>query len=279
MSQGVDQGLLWHFCRQLNPEEQFFRRKNAQLFSLRYFSTLCLVWLGGPVGAKSFRLAIALSSVSYLLGGFASLFIHDDSTKLVSRQNIMRDIWRIARESFQLRPLRLRLVCYAVGREMTHAIIWIYTPLLLQAGVPLSIVSSAWALNSIACLVGTKLAGKYSLKLQDWQIFTVPVVLLAASMGVMSWRVNLWTIWTYLFMGIIQGWSGATLAPLVQRYARPEEQTSVVSLASTIGRIIYIPTLFIVGWVADFRLTLVPPAVFVMFVPLGIGLIVLLSRE
>lgn len=58
LSQGVDQGLLKHFCNQIDPGEDFFRRKTATLHCLRYISTLILVCLGGPIGAISLRLAL-----------------------------------------------------------------------------------------------------------------------------------------------------------------------------------------------------------------------------
>lgn len=101
---------------------------------------------------------------------------------------------------------------------MTHGIIWVFTPILIMAGVPLSIVSGAWALNSLACIVGTKLASKLVVKLKDWQILALPVGLMICSMTTLSIKINLRTVWTYLLMGVVQGWTGATLMTLVQEH-------------------------------------------------------------
>lgn len=136
LSQGVDQSLLRHFCQKINPDEDFFRRKTAQLNCWHYVIMLTLVWLGGPIGAISLRLAIALSGIPYIIGGIASLLVADDSKKLVTDKSPLSDMLRIVVSSFRNRPLRLRIFVYAVGREMTHCIIWVFTPLLLMAGVP-----------------------------------------------------------------------------------------------------------------------------------------------
>lgn len=279
LSQGVDQSLLRHFCHKINPDEDFFRRKTAQLNCWHYVVMLILVWLGGPIGAISLRLAIALSGVPYIFGGIASLLVVDDSQRLITDKSPFSDMFRIIVSSFQNRPLSLRIFTYAVGREMTHAVIWVFTPLLLLAGVPLAIVSTAWALNACASLLGARLATKYYLKLKDWQIFAIPLALMSLSMGIIGIHLSAITIWFYLLMGVVQGWTGATLMPLVQRYARPEEQTSVISLTSIVGRLVYIPTSLLTGWVADSELAHAPLVVLLCFAPVGLFLVYHLLRE
>lgn len=279
LSQGVGQGLLKYFCSQIDPHEDFFRRQTAKLHCLHYVSTLIFVWLGGPLGAISFRLAILLSGAPYVVAGFASLFVRDDSKKLESGGNPLSDMLRIASMSLQNRPLRARIIAYAVGREMTHSVIWVFTPLLTLVGVPISVVSLAWALNAATCLIGAMLAKRFSTKLKDWQVFALPLFLMVLSMGVMSWNLNLVTIWFYLLMGIVQGWTGSTLLPLVQRYVLPEEQTTVISLAHVFSRLVYIPVSFAIGWIAGINLSLTPLANLTIFAILGVYVLLLLRHR
>ncbi len=279
LSQGVDQSLLRHFCHKISPKEDFFRQKTARMNCWHYVVTLVLVWLGGPIGAISLRLAVLLSGIPYIIGGIASLMVTDDSEKLVTNKSPFRDMLRIVVSSFRNRPLCLRIFTYAVGREMTHAIIWVFTPLLIMVGVPLTVVSTAWALNALASLIGARLAVKFSIRLKDWQIFALPLALMMFSMGIISAHLNIITIWFYLLMGIVQGWTGATLMPLVQRYVRPEEQTSVISLASIVGRLIYIPTSLLVGWAGNWQITRTPLVVLLCFAPVGLLLVFHLLRE
>lgn len=279
LSQGVDQSLIRHFCQKIDPSEDFFRQKTAQLNCWHYAVTLVLVWLGGPIGAISLRLAVALSGAPYIIGGIASLMVADDSKKLVTDKNPFRDMLRIIVSSFRNQPLRLRIFAYAIGREMTHAIIWVFTPLLLMAGVPLAIVSVAWVLNALTCLLGARLAAKFGLRLKDWQIFALPLVLMSLSMGIIGVHLNIITIWFYLLMGVVQGWTGATLIPLVQHYTCPEEQTSVISLTSIVGRLVYIPTSLLIGLVGDWQLARTPLVVLLCFAPVGLLLTFCLARE
>lgn len=270
LSQGVDQTLLRHFAQKVQPGENFFRRQTAKLNMWRYFCTLILVTLGGPIGAISFRVAITLSGVPYLVAGVVSLLIVDDSQKLAPTQSSLQDMRRIVTESWRKRPLRVRILAYAIGREMTHAVIWVFTPMLIYVGVPLQIVSLAWAFNSVACLLGSNLAKRFAPKLPDWQILAWPLALMALSMGILSWRLNLTTIGLYGLMGIVQGWTGATLMPLVQQYAAEAEQTTVISLAHVIGSVaVYTPAVGLVGRMADYNLRYAPLCTLLIFLPIG----------
>ncbi len=279
LSQGVDQSLLKHFCKKIDPSEDYFRQKTAYLNCLHYISTLILVWLGGPIGAISFRLAILLSGIPYLIGGIASCFITDNSEKLITRSNPLYDMLQIVQSSFTNRPLRLRIFAFAIGREMTHVIIWVFTPMMLAAGVPLVLVSVGWALNAITCLIGSRIAAKYLLKFKEWQIFAIPLGIMVISMSLLGWRLNIFTIGVYLLMGIVQGWTGATLMPLVQRYASADRQTSVISLAQTVARLVYIPATWLVGWAADIRLQFAPLATVCIFLPFGLMILYGLRKE
>lgn len=274
LSQGVDTSLLKHFSHQIDPHESYFRRQAARLSFWQHCCTLMLVLIGGPIGVISFRLAIALASISQFIGGLASLLIVDDSANLIpAYRNPFLDMSRIICGCWQKRRLRLRIFAYAVGREMTHGIIWVYTPLLLFAGVPLVAVSCAWALNSLFCIAGSYLAMRYASKLHPWQIFAFPLILMFISMGVLSVTINLFTIWLYFLMGIVQGWTGATLMTLVQNETSPSEQTSIVSLAKVVSQILYIPAGYLVGLAADIKLNLAPLITLIIFAALG-GIIV-----
>lgn len=279
-SQGVDYSLLLHFTRKLDQSENFYKRQSSILSFWQYVATLILMLLGGPIGAIDFRLAIALSGASYLVGGMVSLFIKDDSVRLKPiSENALKDMVRVAKYSFKEKRLRIRIFTYAIGREITHAIIWVFTPMLLLAGVPISVVSLAWAFNSLACIVGAKLAGKLAPKFKDSQILALPLALMSLSMVALSVNLDIWTVWWYLLMGVTQGWTGATLMPMVQKQAPPEEQTSIISLAKVVGQMLYIPVSLITGWAADIDLRCATLATIVMFLPLGMILVSGLKRE
>lgn len=278
LSQGVDFSLLKHFSERLSSEKDAFRRQSARLSCWQQICTLILVLMGGPIGAIDFRLAVGISGAPYLLGSIAAIFIHDDSEKLNSSTSPILDVTRILKTCFIYAKLRWRILAYAVGREMTHGIIWVLTPMLMLAGVPLKIVSLAWALDSTMRLIGARLALRFAVRLKDWQTLGVAAALMSLSMGVLSVNISLWTIGFYGLMGIVCGWTGATLMPLVQESTPPSEQTTVISLAKVVSQILYIPSALVIGWAADCSLRFAPLATLLCFLPLSLIIISKLKR-
>ncbi len=285
LSDGVDQSLIKHFVSQISQgtgesETKLLKSKTAKLEIYKQCANLLLLMLGGPIGAINLRLAIALSAVNHFAGGVLSLFIKDDSEKLCPKhKNPLKDIYEIAKVAMKNRPLRTRIFAYAVGREMTHGIIWIATPLFLKAGIPMGIVSFAWVFNTLMCIVGAKIADKYGKNLSDTKIMAVPVVLMSVSMLVMGLHLNLFTVWLYGAMGITQGWTAATLIPMIQKYVKPTEQTSILSVTKTLSQMLYIPTVWVIGFVADIRLEYGLFATIAIFLPLGLIIIKKLKQD
>ncbi len=283
-SEGVDASLLRHFCYKFvtrksetkgikEDAEKLFKTKTARLAVAQYICSFILLLLGGPIGAIDFRLAIALSGVPELIGGIISIFIHDDSEKLQTEEKPLKDMARIVKSSLRDKPLRIRIFAHAVGRQLTHGIIWVATPLFMAAGVPLAIVSVAWAINSVTCIVGSVAAAKYVNKLSERWLFGIPLILAAISMGALSISINIFTVALYFLMGVVQGWTNAALGPMVQRYAKPSEQTSVVSITKVAGQLLYIPIVWLTGHVADIDLRFAPLMTLIIFIPLGLFVI------
>lgn len=108
LSGGVDQSLLKHFSGKIakqarKPESQVLKTNTARLECAKYACTLFLLVLGGPIGAIDLRLAIALSSVPKFIGGIISIFIDDDSEKLVPvHKNPMRDMARVMKTALSV---------------------------------------------------------------------------------------------------------------------------------------------------------------------------------
>lgn len=279
LSDGVDQTLIKHFTGKISQhtgesETKLLKTKTAKLEVMKQTCSLVLVALGGPIGAISLRLALALSSANYFIGGILSIFIVDDSEKLKpEHKNPFKDIKRIAKSTFQNEPLRTRVFAYAVGREMTHGIIWIATPLFLKAGVPIELVSFAWAFNALMAILGARLASRYGKKLSDAATLLVPTILMTSSMLIMGVHLGLGTVWLYGLMGITQGWTAASLMPMVQKYAKPSEQTSILSITKTLAQLLYIPVVWVIGYVADFKLEYGLFATVAIFLPISLIII------
>jgi hypothetical protein len=208
------------------------------------------------------------------------MFIKDDSENLVPQhKNPLKDMTRVVKDAAKSPALRLRILAYAVARELTHGIVWVFTPLLLLAGVPLAVVSVGWAIDAVTGFVGAKAAQRYVHRLKEWQIFAVPILLMTVSLGVMSIYFGMATIWLFALFGITRGWTAAAMMPLVQHHAKSSEQTSVISLTRVVAQLLYIPSVWIIGIAADIKTEYSMLATLIIFVPLGLPILIKLRKE
>ena len=279
LSQGVDSSLLKHFSEKLDGSGKLFRDKYAKMASYRQVGTLIVLLLGGPIGAISFRLAIAISSITFFAVAIVSLLIYDDSERLSADKNPLSDIAALVSRNLRNRKLRIRIVAYAVAREVTHGIIWVFTPLMLHVGIPLAVVSMGWAANYIAAYLGTKLARRFAPKMEEWQLFIVPIALVSAASSIMFFELNVVTVCLYACFGLAQGWSSATMMPLVKEHVRAAEQSSVESFARVISQLLYIGAVWAINRAADIELQYALLATVAIFVPLAIPIAIKLRRE
>ncbi|MCR4753283.1 MAG: MFS transporter [Candidatus Saccharibacteria bacterium] len=279
LSQGVDSSLLKHFSEKIDDSGRIFRSKYAKMASYRQIATLTILLLGGPIGAIDFRLAIAASAINHFVGAFASLLIVDDSERLHATSNPLSEIAALVKRNMNNRKLRVRIAAYAVAREITHGIIWVFTPLMLRVGVPLAVVSVGWAINFAVAYLGTRLARRFAPKMKDWQLFIVPIALISFASTIMYLNLNTVTICLYACFGLAQGWSSATMMPLVKEQTRAAEQSSVESLARVIAQLLYIVAVWAINRAADIRLEYSLLATMAIFVPLAIPIVLKLRKE
>lgn len=279
LSQGVDSTLLKHFTEKNDPSGKLFKDKFGKMTSMNQIATLIVMLLGGPIGAIDFRLAIALSAIPYVFGAIFSLLIQDDSEKLAAESNPVRDIAKLVKRNISNGKLRVRIIAYAVAREVTHGIIWVFTPLMLAVGVPLAIVSMGWVINYVAAYLGTRLARHFAKRLSDWQLFVVPIALVSAASLIMFFDLNMVTICLYACFGLAQGWSATTMMPLIKEHVRAAEQSSVESLARVVAQLLYIGAVWAINRAADLDVRYALLATVVIFVPLAIPIAAKLRKE
>ena len=263
---GADVALLKAYAGKLGES---YQKLSAQLASWRPIAEMAAVSLGGIVGAYSPRLAIALSAVTYGTGAVLSLFIVEAGEHRKSGVHPVKDMARITRFALHgHKQLAWRIAAYALGREATHPIIWILTPLLLLAGIPPAAIGVAWAINLALVWVGAQLARRYGGGLSDSRVLAIGVVVFAVSSAVLMVDVNLVTIVFYAGFGFVRGWYGAQLLPAVQHHTPADIQSTVVSVAASAAQLIYIPLVWGVGALGDISPQASIAGVFCLFVPL-----------
>lgn len=260
----------WGYCKKLDPSGVIFKEQSSRIAFWAPVAQIIACIIGSYIGNFNIRYAIIATSVPYFIGFLIGIFISEEGKKLESEHdNPIKDIVHFTKLTLKnSQRLKWRMYAYAVGSKITHVMIWTFTPLMLSAKVPLSIVGIGWAINAAMAAVGARIAGTYSNNMPVWKKFLVPTSLAIVALSIMSIDLSIFTIWLYGLMGFGQGWMSATLMPSVQEIAPDDMQAIVVSVTGTLSQIIYASLLPIVSLVGniDIRLTMV--ATIVIFLPM-----------
>ncbi|MBP7760437.1 MFS transporter [Candidatus Saccharibacteria bacterium] len=256
-STGADVGLMKAYADKL---QMSYARISAQTNKWRTVGEGIAVGLGGVIGAYSPRIAIALSAVTCGLGAVLSYFVVEAGERRARHgaslreeiRHALHDMATITRYALHdHKPLAWRIVGYALSRNVTHALIWMLTPLLLLAGVPAHIIGIGWILNLTAVWLGSHLAEQLPDSRSDpWRFAVGSVVFVVAALG-LSITVSLATIWLYAGFGFVRGWFAATMTPIVQQHTPDDMQSTVMSIAGTVGNAIYIPLVWAMSALGD----------------------------
>ena len=268
MTNGVDQSFIKFNCDKIDESGQLFRKTNVRVYIAKYIALLIVVVLGGFIAKFNLRLTIALSFIPYFLGGLIAFFIVDYNEKAeVKHSNPFKDMICQVKDLIKKKSTRIYLISYILGKEITHSQIWVFTPLLIMVGVPIEVVSAGWVLNQILQIFGAKLSEKM-LNLKNYNNFFITVFIEFSWMLILILNTNIVTVWLFAFNGFVHGLIEGNLMISLQESVKNELQTSVVSIASTGARLLYIPLVFIVNFLGNLQLQLALVGVCSLFFPM-----------
>ena len=270
MTNGVDQSFIKYNSDKLDPSGKLFKKMNTKIHTLRYISTFIVMLIGGFISKYSLRLSVAMSFLPYIIGGVIAFFIKDFAKKTEKQhKNILKDMFVSIKEILKSKETRTYLLAYIVGKEITHPHIWIFTPLMIMVGVPIEIVSLGWILIEIFKIFGAKLAEKI-VNIKTSVKFAVSIGMIFLWMLVLIINTNIFTVWIFVLNGFVQGIISASLVTPLQESVEEEFQTSVISIASTGARLFYIPLVYIINYLGNFKPQLALIGMIAIFTPISI---------
>ena len=270
MTNGVDQSFIKYNCNKIDPTGELFKKTNIKVFTARYVALLMVVIIGGFISKFDLRLTLALSFVPYFIGGLIACGIKDFDAKVeVKHKNPVKDMAINVKEIIKDAKTRTLMFAYVLGKELTHAQIWVFTPLMILVGVPIEIVSMGWAINYLAQIVGSKFAEKM-IHLKTSNKFAIPFIIEFVWMAILVSKTNMVTVWLFALNGFVHGLLEGNLMTPLQEATKDEIQTSVMSVASTGARLLYVPLVYIINYLGNTKLELALVGVIFIFLPLSI---------
>lgn len=270
MTNGVDQSYIKYNCDKIDDTGNLFKKINSKVYVYRYLAMLIVMFIGGLVGKYNLRATIALSFIPYFIGAILACKIRDfGELKEVAHNNPVKDMYYSFKEIMNIPDMKTYLGAYILGREVTHSQIWIFTPLMIMVGVPVEIVSLGWIIDQIMRVIGAKISIKF-IKNKMSTNFAICIFLVVSWISIILIKLNIYTVWVFVLNGITVGLASGTLVSPLQEKADQKIQTSVMSLASTGGRLLYIPLVYIINYLGELSLLYALAGVIIVFVPLSI---------
>lgn len=278
MTNGVDSSFIKYNAEKIDPSGMLFKKLNGKVQIARYIALFITTALGGVIAKYSLRLAIGASFGPYFISGIIAFFIKDENAKMEKKSsNPFKDMAIAIKEILSSKKTRVLMMASVSANEVTHAQIWVLTPLLLLVGVPIEIVSLGWVMNFLMQTIGGKIALRM-IHFKPSKMYAIPMLIEFAWMIVLIINVNIVTVWLFALNGLVHGLERANLETVLQESARNEVQTSVMSIRSTFCRLLYIPVVYFVNYLGNIKLTYALLGVCIVFIPIFIINMVFLIR-
>lgn len=249
LTNGADAPLLYAYCEKLGKN---FRKETARLDSWKPLGEAIGMIAGGVIGAYSLRGAILLTSVPFIIGAILSMFLIEMGERRKNEHtNPFVDMWQITKYTLHgHKELAWTIFARVTTAELTHAIIWLFTPMLLLAGIPPALVGLAWSINLLAVYSGAVVAKRYASSMSMRSIYGISMGLGIAAILGLSWSLSIATIALFFVTGWVRGWAGAAISPRITEMSPEDMRSTVSSVASSTSRIIYIPLVLAINAVA-----------------------------
>ena len=268
MTNGVDQSFIKYNCNQIDKTGELFKKINVKINTARSISLFIVVIIGGFVAKYNLRITIGLSFIPYFIGGLIAFKIKDFNNKIKPKhKNPLKDLLSSIKDIVNEKNTRLYLTSFILGKEITHSQIWIFTPLLVLVGVPIEIISLGWILNQLMRILGSKISEKM-INYNTSKKFIIPIIIEIIWMLIIIINTNIFTVWLFALNGFVHGLLEANMMSSLQQATEDEIQTSVLSLASTGARLLYIPIVYIINYLGNIKLQLALTGVCLIFIPL-----------
>lgn len=268
MTNGVDQSFIKFNCDKIDSTGKLFKKLNVKIYTARYIALLIVTALGGIIAKYNIRLSIGISFLPYFLGGLIALGIKDYNEKMVVKhKNPLKDMIYAIKEIIKEKEARVYLISYILGKEITHSQIWVFTPLLIMVGIPIEIVSIGWILNYAMQIIGSKFSEKM-INMKTSKKFAIPIIIEIVWMIILVINTNVVTVWLFALNGFVHGLIEGNLVTSLQENTKNEIQTSVMSVASTGARLLYIPLVYVINYLGNIKLEFSLLGVCIIFIPL-----------
>ncbi|MBP9821160.1 MFS transporter [Candidatus Saccharibacteria bacterium] len=270
-SLGVDIALMRGYCHKYNLN---YKNESAKIFMIAPIIGVIGMAGAGFLASINIRLPFLVDASLFAIGALLTIFFKDFNEKLNSVS--LKDLLHTS--LFKNKKLSSRILSLAVIRESTHAIVWLFAPLIVIANGPVWLAGIAWALMRGSASFGA-LATKYMARHNPANNILLPIVsLFVGSVLCITGLLPLIMLGVTI-IGATVGYTKTISGPMLAEVSDAKAQTTIASLSSTIGQLMYIPAVIAINWLAgEFGYNIGLIANVAVFGVLGIYMVTVLRK-
>jgi MFS family permease len=245
-SMGVDIAMQRAYCDRLKLD---YAKEAARIHTIAPIAVILGMLAGGWLGSIDVRAPFMADVALFAMSMVLSFAVRDLGPRL--KHGTLSSIVHITRHSLiDNKRLSARILAIASTRESTHALVWLLTPATLASNIPLWLVGASWALIRGAHMPGAMLASRTS---SHSAVRRLSIPLMFGIAGtIICITLNIWLLPVgIVLLGMAAGYARSTTGPLLAEVSDASVQTTVASIASTAGQIVYIPVVIGVNWMAS----------------------------
>lgn len=241
-SLGVDIALMRGYCRKYKLD---YKKESAKIFMIAPIVGVIGMAGAGFLASINIRLPFLVDASLFAIGALLTIFFKDFNEKLnaVSLKDLLHT------SLFKNKKLSSRIFSLAVVRESTHAIVWLFAPLIVIANGPVWLAGIAWALMRGSASFGA-LATKYMARHNPANNILLPVVSLLVGSILCATGLLPLIMFGVIIIGATVGYTKTISGPMLAEVSDAKAQTTIASISSTIGQLMYIPAVIAINWLA-----------------------------
>jgi MFS family permease len=249
---GSDTAMLYDTLIQLDREKEY-QRVAGRLASISNFSEGTAGIIGGLLAVVSLRTPLYYQAIVTILVIPLVASLTEPERKLADRsENSFMAIARIVRYALHGHAEVKWLILYSslIGTS-TLTIVWFVQPYLKVVGVPIVWFGVAWA--ALQFSIGVFAINAYRIETYLGRKVSLISLILLASTGylLLSQFQTLWALPFLFIFYLVRGINGPVLNDYINQCVSSDIRTTVMSVKSLVGRMMFTILGPIVGWVND----------------------------
>ena len=270
-SLGVDIALMRGYCHKYNLN---YKNESAKIFMIAPIIGVIGMAGAGFLASINIRLPFLVDASLFAIGAFLTILFKDFNERLNAVS--LRDLLHTS--LFKNKKLSSRIFSLAVVRESTHAIVWLFAPLIVIANGPVWLAGIAWALMRGSASFGA-FATKYMARHNPANNILLPVVsFFVGSILCITGLLPLIIIGV-IIIGATVGYTKTISGPMLAEVSDAKAQTTIASISSTMGQLMYIPAVVAINWLAgEFGYNIGLIANVAIFGVLGLYMVTVLNK-